>query len=737
MSGDAPLRHLEWPRSRLGLALEALASRHRLGAGTSAGESPTALEADTPEALDRSVDALAGQLGLEAEPVRPLYKEAEAVVQAGAPALLATSLDALSSFLVLVRCSGRTATLLAPDLREVRVRSRQVVEALRAEKEAPILAELEPLLDRAGLARRRRRPVRSRLLQHRLSERRLGRGWLIRAGSGAGLARRVREARLPQTLVGFLIAHFLQFAAFIGSWWVLGKGTLDGTFGAAWFVAWALLLAAMIPFLLLESWWQGVFAVRAGTLLRGALMLGAVQLEPDEVRHRGAGQHFGHVAESEAVETLALGGGLLALLALLDLIIAGVVLALGSGGALHVALLIGWTVLSLGVTWRYFPKRCRWVKKRVDITHDLVEQMVGHRTRLAQQLPEQRHAGEDRALEDYLDLSARMDRLGAWIRAALPRGWLLLGVLGLAPGLIAGASPALLAIALGGVLLAHRAFEEAAFSIEQLTGAGASWREVRQLLEAAFRKRPTGDPALALAVHGGASNGDGAPDVDPETEVTERFAALGGNGHGNGPAPVLDLHELDFRYPGRDRPVLRSVSVQVERGDRVLLEGPSGGGKSTLVSLLAGVRQPDNGLVLLSGLDRETWGADEWRRRVAAAPQFQENHVFTGTLGFNLFLNRWPRPEADLRQAEELCEELGLGPLLRRMPAGIHQMVGSSGWQLSHGERSRLFIARALLQQPEVVILDESFGALDPETMNRAVQCVLRRVETLVVVAHP
>lgn len=714
----ASLRHLEWPASRLGLALEALASRHRLSAERSAtgGAPAPAPGADDPETLDRAVDALATRLGVTADPVRPLYKEAEGLVRAGAPALLATSLDAVSSFLVLVRCSGRRATLLAPDLREARIPVRQVVSALRSEKEAPVQDEIDPLLDRAGLSRRRRRPVRSRLLQHRLSERRLARGWLLRSGSGANLARRVREARLPRTLAGFLIAHFLQFAAFIGSWWVLGKGTLDGTFGAAWFVAWALLLAAMIPFLLLESWWQGVFAVRAGTLLRGALMSGAVQLEPDEVRHRGAGQHFGHVAESEAVETLALGGGLLALLAALDLVIAAVVLALGSGGALHVALLVAWTVLALGVTWRYFPRRCEWVSRRVEITHALVEQMVGHRTRLAQQRAEERHTGEDRAMEEYLDVSARMDRLGAWIRAVLPRGWLLVGILGLAPALVAGAAPAALAIALGGILLAHRAFEEAAFSIEQLTGAGASWREVRQLLEAAFRKQPTGDPALALAVQG---NG-----FAPEEAPSEG-------------APVLDIHGLDFRYPGRDRPVLRSVSVQVRRGDRMLLEGPSGGGKSTLVSLLAGVREPDHGLVLLSGLDRKTWGADEWRRRVAAAPQFQENHVFTGTFGFNLYLNRWPRPERDLRVAEELCEELGLGGLLRRMPAGIHQMVGSSGWQLSHGERSRLFIARALLQNPEVVVLDESFGALDPETMHRAVRCVLRRAETLVVVAHP
>ena len=98
---------------------------------------------------------------------------------------------------------------------------------------------------------------------------------------------------------------------------------------------------------------------------------------------------------------------------------------------------------------------------------------------------------------------------------------------------------------------------------------------------------------------------------------------------------------------------------------------------------------------------------------------------------------RWPPRPADLDAAETLCEELGLGHLLRRMPGGMFQMVGEMGWQLSHGERSRLFIARALLQEAEVVILDGSFAALDPETLQRALLCVLERAKTLVVIAHP
>ena len=71
------------------------------------------------------------------------------------------------------------------------------------------------------------------------------------------------------------------------------------------------------------------------------------------------------------------------------------------------------------------------------------------------------------------------------------------------------------------------------------------------------------------------------------------------------------------------------------------------------------------------------------------------------------------------------------------MPAGFQQMVGESGWQLSHGERSRLYIARALLQRADLIILDESFAALDPENLQRALQCVLRRAPTVLVIAHP
>jgi ATP-binding cassette subfamily B protein len=106
--------------------------------------------------------------------------------------------------------------------------------------------------------------------------------------------------------------------------------------------------------------------------------------------------------------------------------------------------------------------------------------------------------------------------------------------------------------------------------------------------------------------------------------------------------------------------------------------------------------------------------------------------------GLNLLMGRnWPATDEELQEATDLCKELGLGELLERMPSEMMQIVGETGWQLSHGERSRIFLARALLQDAQLTILDESFAALDPETLNLCLDCVLKRTRTLLVIAHP
>ena len=260
----------------------------------------------------------------------------------------------------------------------------------------------------------------------------------MRLPAGAPFWRQMRQARLPQRLLVLSAAHAAQYGLWLLAWWVVGQGALAGRLDRGWLLAWALLLLTLVPLRLLVTWSQGWFAIAAGGLLKRRLLAGALRLEPEEIRQQGAGQLLGRVIESEAVEALALSGGVLGLVAGLELAMAAVVLSAGPGGGRQAVLLLGWLVLTGLLGWRYVRQRQPWTVARLDLTHDLVERIVGHRTRLAQEAPAHWHDGEDQAVVRYLELARRMDRTASWLLALVPRGWLLLGLLGLAPAFLTG-----------------------------------------------------------------------------------------------------------------------------------------------------------------------------------------------------------------------------------------------------------------------------------------------------------
>jgi ATP-binding cassette subfamily B protein len=700
---------IAWETGRAWEALEALVVAAKLPARPRTAPL-TRIQASDRAGLARWLDAAASSIGIEAEPARGTNGEIGALVREAGPALLYFEVPTPCVVaLVSVKRSG--ARLITPEGERV-VPPGTLEDALWAPVDAAQGPRADAILERAKVPASRWKRARLALMREPFAAEPVDAGWTLRVPPSAPVRAQGAAIGLPRAAGTMLSLTLLGHVLSLTAWWLVGRGALGGTLDVGWLLAWGLLLLTLIPVHVASVWWQGVLGIGVSALLKRRLLLGALRLDPEEVRGQGTGQVLGRVIEAEAVESLVLNGGFTALLATVELAMAAPVLALSTGGLVSVAALAAWTLLALLIAVRYARRAEEWAGARVRMTDDLVERMVGHRTRLAQEPPETWHEDEDRALSAYVDRSRYLDSMSTLMGGLLARGWGILGLLSLMPGfLVAGRAGAdLLAVGIGGVLLARGAFGRLAAGMSSLAGARVAWRQIAPIFRSAARPEIIGLPAAQ------------AQDV----------------GEGEGDEPLLVAQDLVFRYRPQGDAVLRKVTLRVGAHDRVLLEGPSGGGKSSLGSILTGLRIPESGLLLLEGLDRHTLGAAGWRRRVVAAPQFHENHVLSNTLLFNLLMGRaWPPSAEDVKEAVAVVDELGLAPLVERMPAGLAQMVGETGWQLSHGEQSRLFIARALLQKARLVVLDESFAALDPETLARSLRCVLKRAPALIVIAHP
>jgi len=665
--------------------------------------------------LERWVDGVARAVNLEAEPIRVTYPDIEPMIRRGSASVLTVAVDPATNggraFAVVAFVGARagSARVVAPDGVTRAVPIVDLVREMRARIAPALQRRVDTLLERTGIAPSRRAQAREALLEEQLAANLLDAGWRLSMPPSARFVDQLARAGLLRQVIAMTSVQLVNQVLSLVGWWVIGKGALEGHLSTGWLVAWLLVLTTLVPLGVLASSQQGELAVSFATLLKRRLLYGALRLEPEETRSEGAGSLLGRVIESEALEQLVTSGGLASLLAVVELLVAGTVLAEGPAGLLGPALLAGWALIGIVVGFRFFQRLRAWTKARLVMTHDLVERMVGHRTRLAQEPRAAWHVAEDEQLAKYAERSQAMDAFSARMQSIFPRGWLVLGMLTLGTSFVASNAPSALAVGLGGVILGYRAIGRLAGGVNALLGAQVAWEQTAPLFDAAGREEHSGRAALAAAT-----------------------------AHVDRPGVLLEARDLSFTYGERPEPVFRGVSVRIAPRDRLLLEGPSGGGKSTFGSILTGIRRPTSGLLLLAGLDLHTLGPHGWRHRIAAAPQFHENHVLSTTLAFNLLMGRaWPPREDDLVEAQRVCTELGLGPLLERMPSGLMQIVGESGWQLSHGERSRLFIARALLQRADMIVLDESFAALDPETLELAMRCVLHRAPTLLVIAHP
>lgn len=212
-----------------------------------------------------------------------------------------------------------------------------------------------------------------------------------------------------------------------------------------------------------------------------------------------------------------------------------------------------------------------------------------------------------------------------------------------------------------------------------------------------------------------------------------RLAANARRGKPTRKAVSIELRNVTFTYPGADQPAVRNLSMKLIPGETVALIGKSGSGKTTVVNLLLRTLDPDSGQILFDGVPEQELSLEWIREQIALVPQ--DPFLFYGSIADNLRMAKEGATDAELMAALEAAE---LKTFVQSTPDGLNTKVGDQGMALSGGQAQRLAIARAILKDAPVVILDEPTSQIDVETealLHRALQRLCAG-KTVLLIAH-
>ncbi len=195
----------------------------------------------------------------------------------------------------------------------------------------------------------------------------------------------------------------------------------------------------------------------------------------------------------------------------------------------------------------------------------------------------------------------------------------------------------------------------------------------------------------------------------------------------------IQLEDVTFTYPGKEEDVLKGVSFTIRPGETCALVGPSGSGKSTIVDLLFKFYDAGKGSIKVDGRDVTEWDTDWLRSQMAIVTQ--DVMMRSGSLAENLRIGKRDATDEELMEA---LEASGLGDLITTLPDGLDTLVGERGSLLSGGQKQRLSLARAILKDAPIMVLDEASSALDPITETKINEAVLRagKNQTIIIVSH-
>lgn len=207
----------------------------------------------------------------------------------------------------------------------------------------------------------------------------------------------------------------------------------------------------------------------------------------------------------------------------------------------------------------------------------------------------------------------------------------------------------------------------------------------------------------------------------------------------NHPEPLpfarrLILDDIRYAYPGGDRQVLNGISLEIERGQSVGIVGTTGAGKSTLIDVILGLLSPTGGRVLVDGADIAT-DPRSWQRKIGYVPQviFLTDDSLRRNIAFGL-----PDREVDESRLCKAVEMAQLADFVGSLPQGLDTRVGERGLNLSGGQRQRIGVARALYNEPDLLVFDEATSALDAETEREVSKAIdaLSGTKTVILIAH-
>jgi ABC-type multidrug transport system fused ATPase/permease subunit len=198
-------------------------------------------------------------------------------------------------------------------------------------------------------------------------------------------------------------------------------------------------------------------------------------------------------------------------------------------------------------------------------------------------------------------------------------------------------------------------------------------------------------------------------------------------------ARTIEFRNVAFTYPGADHPALLDVSLTIDHGEKVAIVGPNGSGKTTLLSLIPRLHQPDRGSVLIDGVDIATVDLPTLRRQIGVVTQ--ETVLFRGTIAENIAFGL---EGVDRDSIIEAARRAHADEFIRRIPSAYDADVFEQGASLSGGQRQRLAIARAMLRDPALLILDEATSQIDAESESHINQALAEFCQgrTAIIIAH-